>query len=430
MISRSWMIALLLTALFVRVLILVARPPLFPPGWGAETASVALAISTGRGFSDPYWAPSGPTAIVPPVYTYLLALLFITFGGYTITAGLVAYAINVVLSTLIVWPLARLGSAIGGPRLGILAALLWAIYPLTGFSDALFLWDTSLFALLVTLSLLATVHMRTRTSLRAWVGYGLLVGLMVVTETVGVIVAGCAVIWLFFFSQAPRRYLALTVVIMGAMLLPWAVRNTIVFSQPMFLRSNFGLEFYESINYNDLESIEPEKAIATRNPDEMQAYLDLGELAYMDGKQQGALRWVAENPTQWLGIAMRRYWAFWTGSAFVVGEYWFVGRVGPLKHLLFALPGLLGLAGAFLLVRQRKPEGWLLGAIFLLFPVVYTMALSYPRFRLPIEPLLVLCTSVVLLPLVQTALHARSARAEKNSFLQPVVREKWSSSDK
>ena len=38
--------------------------------------------------------------------------------------------------------------------------------------------------------------------------------------------------------------------------------------------------------------------------------------------------------------------------------------------------------------------------IFVLFPVVYTLALSYPRFRLPIEPLLIFCTSVVLLPLV------------------------------
>lgn len=399
MISRSSLTALVLLALLVRILILVVRPPLFPPGWGAETASVALAISTGRGFSDPYWTFSGPTAIVPPVYTYLLALLFTTFGGYTVTAGLVAYALNVLFSALTVWPLARLGSAIGGPPLGILAALLWSLYPLSGFSDVLFLWDTSLFALLVTLSLLATVRMRTRTRLRDWLVYGLIVGAMVVTETVGVIIAGCAIIWLFFYSQAPRRRLALAVIVIGAMLLPWAVRNTIVFNQPMFLRSNFGLEFYESINYNDLESIEPEKAIATRNPDEMQAYLDLGELAYMDGKQQGALLWVAENPVQWLGIAARRYWAFWTGSAFVVGEYWFFGRFGPLKHLLFALPGLLGLAGAALLVRQRKPEGWLFGAIFLLFPVVYTMALSYPRFRLPIEPLLVLCTSVVLLPI-------------------------------
>jgi hypothetical protein len=388
---------LLLLAFFVRVLILVVRPPLFPPGWGAETASVALAISTGQGFSDPYWTVSGPTAIVPPVYTYLLAVLFSIFG-YTVTAGLVAYALNVVLSTLVVWPLARLGSAIDGPRLGILAALLWAVYPLSGFSDILFVWDTSLFALLITVSLLATVHMRKRTALRDWLVYGLIVGLMVVTETVGVVIAGCSVIWLFFYSQVPRRNLIVAVVVMGAMLLPWAVRNTIVFNELMFLRSNFGLEFYESINYNDLESIEPEKAIATRNPNEMQAYLDLGELAYMDGKLQGALRWVEANPMQWLEIVARRYWAFWTGSAFIVGEYWFWGRFELLKRILFALPGILGLIGAFVLLRQRKPEGWLFAGIFLLFPMIYTVALSYPRFRLPIEPLLVLCTSVVLLP--------------------------------
>jgi hypothetical protein len=299
---------------------------------------------------------------------------------------------------------------------------LWAIYPLSGFSDVQILWDTSLFALLITVSLLATVHMRKRTALRDWLGYGVIIGLMVVTETVGVVIAGCSIIWLFFYSQAPRRYLAIAVVIIAAMLLPWAVRNTIVFNQPMFLRSNFGLEFYESINYNDLESIEPEKAIATRNPNELQTYLDLGELAYMDGKLQGATRWVAEHPTEWLTIAARRYWAFWTGSAFVVGEYWFFGRFGPLKHLLFALPGLLGLAGAFVLLRQRKPEGWLFAGIFLLFPMIYTVALSYPRFRLPIEPLLVLCTSVVLLPVALRVAGWFAARTGKTFPPQAGVR--------
>ncbi len=429
MISRPWMIALLLTALFVRILITIVRPLELGPHWGHEAAAVAEAINLGRGFSDPYWIPSGPTAIVPPVYTYLLALIFKVFGIHTAASAYAAYTLNVVLSTLVVWPLARSGSIIGGPRLGIFAAALWAIYPLSGFSDLRYFWSTSLFMLLVTCSLLATLHMRNRVALRDWLAYGALVGFMVVTETVGVIIAGWAIVWLFFQSQAPRRYLVFAVAVIAALLLPWAIRNTIVFNQPMFLRSNFGLELYESINFNDLGSIEPEVALVPNHPGEMQTFMDLGEIGYMDGKQQGALRWIAANPLQWMGIVLRRYWAFWTGDAYIVTDYWFYGRFALLKHFLFAVPGFLGIAGAFVLMRQRKPEGWLFAGIFLLFPLVYTLAMTYPRFRLPIEPLLVLCTSVVLLPLVQPVWNWLASLAGKRGLPQWGAHEQWSSSD-
>lgn len=429
MISRSWMIALLLTALFVRVLILVVRPPLFPPGWGGETASVAMALSTGRGFSDPYWTPSGPTALVPLTYTGLLAAIFSIFGGATPTAGYAAYALNILFSTLVVWPLARLGSTIGGARLGVLAALLWALYPLSGFSDVQHVWSTSLFALSTTLSVLWTIRIQNRTALWEWAAYGALLAFMVLTESVGLVIAGWSILWLFLFRKAPLRYLAVAVVALLLILVPWIVRNSLAFGQPVFLRSNFGLELYEGINYNDLGSIEAPRALPNRDAGELQAFLDLGEIAYLDQKLVGAVNWITDHPAQWLNLVVRRYWAFWTGDAFIVTEYWFSGSFALPKHILFALPGLLALLGVVSLLRQRKPEGWLFAGLLALFPIVYTVASTYPRFRLPIEPLLVLCSSVVLLPLVQPVLTGLGSLAGKSGLLQWGVRAKWSSSD-
>ena len=43
-------------------------------GW--EVGWVARALASGHGFSSPYFPPSGPTAMVSPLYTFLLSLGF------------------------------------------------------------------------------------------------------------------------------------------------------------------------------------------------------------------------------------------------------------------------------------------------------------------------------------------------------------------
>src|SRR3984893_9706865 len=61
-------------------------------GW--ETGRVARSIATGHGFSSPYSEPTGPTALIAPVYTYLLAGVFQIFGVYATPSALVSLILN------------------------------------------------------------------------------------------------------------------------------------------------------------------------------------------------------------------------------------------------------------------------------------------------------------------------------------------------
>src|SRR3977135_4549354 len=67
-------------------------------GW--ETGRVARSIATGHGFSSPYREPTGPTALIPPVYTYLVAGVFKVFGIYTAKSALVLLSLNNLFSSL------------------------------------------------------------------------------------------------------------------------------------------------------------------------------------------------------------------------------------------------------------------------------------------------------------------------------------------
>src|SRR5712691_7220077 len=71
-------------------------------GW--ETGRVARSIATGQGFSSPYSEPTGPTAVIPPIYTYLVAGVFKLFGIYTASSALVILAINNLFSSLTCLP--------------------------------------------------------------------------------------------------------------------------------------------------------------------------------------------------------------------------------------------------------------------------------------------------------------------------------------
>src|SRR5580704_4993941 len=64
--------------------------PLASPNFGtfgAEMGWVARSIVTGHGFTSPFWPVTGATALVPPLYPYLLAGVFRIFGLYTVQSS-------------------------------------------------------------------------------------------------------------------------------------------------------------------------------------------------------------------------------------------------------------------------------------------------------------------------------------------------------
>jgi hypothetical protein len=80
--SQFWMVAI---ALFLRVgWIIVGHTYKFKPadqnfGFGWEMGRIGAAIASGKGFSNPFGAQTGPTAWEPPLYPYLTAIVFHLF---------------------------------------------------------------------------------------------------------------------------------------------------------------------------------------------------------------------------------------------------------------------------------------------------------------------------------------------------------------
>ena len=55
-----------------------------------ETGNIAFALSQGTGFSNLFRQNTGPTAWLPPVYPFVLSLIFRLLGAFTIRSFLTA----------------------------------------------------------------------------------------------------------------------------------------------------------------------------------------------------------------------------------------------------------------------------------------------------------------------------------------------------
>ena len=117
-------------------------------GW--EVGWVARALASGHGFSSAFFPMSGPTAMVSPLYTFLLSGVFRLFGIYSLTSAFVILSLNSLFSSLTCIPVYFSAEYSLGVRAARIAAWVWALYPFAIYFSAGRVWEYSLTSLLFT----------------------------------------------------------------------------------------------------------------------------------------------------------------------------------------------------------------------------------------------------------------------------------------
>ena len=360
--------------------------PPFSRGWGGEMPAVAESIARGDGFASPYLIATGPTALVPPVYPYLLSVIFRLFGPHTVVSGVVALGLNVMLSALVAIPLYFLTAKLCSVKTAIVVSWVWAVLPIAGYTDALFVWNTSLYTLTLTTLLAAIVAAPKDHSRRWWACCGALTGFLIVLEPISLTVVGVAFLWLVY-RRVPLK--TLLTACAAAALLPacWTARNIREFHQPVFLRSGFGLELSSGVRSFELAGDLP-TSLPNRNPVELEKYRSMGELDYFRSRQASALEWIRQHPRQYAIRVIKRGVGFWTGHN-VSRPYLYPNRFASVERALFVIPAI----GAFVGVLFVEPtKRTLVLGILILYPIAFYFTHVELRQRFPIDPLLLALT--------------------------------------
>jgi len=366
-----------------------------------ESGNIAHSIATGNGFSSPFRVDTGPTAWTTPVYPLLLGGIMRIFGPYTFASYVAAVLANIAFSTLVCVPLFFAAKRIGGVRLAAFACWLWAVFPNAILLTYESLWETSLSALLGATILWATLRVAGSRNWREWAAYGLLWGFALMTNAVLLSLLPFLLWWMMGRTGRRRRavppaLLALAVTVLCC--LPWTIRNYAVFHSFVPLRSILGLQLWVG-NNPQAKVIWLGEQHPIHDSAERRHYVEAGEIAYMREKEQGAIRYMLTHPGREAQLIGGRLVSFWTGGTPSPVADFLRNRSPWFRYvLIFNLGVALGtVAGLLRLGRAHSSYLVPMAAFPVILPWAYYLTLSLPRYRHPIDPVLMLLTAAALL---------------------------------
>jgi len=241
----AWLLLISFGALLVRLAYLIFVHPDVPRVSDASAYHLlANNLADGLGYIRPFdlskLGLEHTTAEYPPLFPALLSI-WSWFGGRSVDAQRV---LTCFIGTGTVVLIGLLGRRVRGEAVGLVAAGIAAIYPMLFMADGVLMAET-LFALLVTASLLLAYRAADEPSPARFAVLGVALGLAALTRAEGLVLAVFLVVPLAISLRTlatKRRALLATVGIGVAILVvaPWTIRNAVEFDRFVPVANNIG----------------------------------------------------------------------------------------------------------------------------------------------------------------------------------------------
>jgi len=378
-----------------------------------EQGNVARALLAGHGFGSPFLS-NQPSAIMPPVYPVIVALLFHIFGIHTLVSMIAVLSLNCVFSALSCIPVFLIAKRSFGPRVALWAGWGWVFSPYGIYFSAEWAWSTHLLLLCLCWLFYMAQNLECSSRLSLWAGFGLLAGFAALTEpSILVVIPFLMSLAAWRLARTGKRWLVPGLVASLTLALaisPWMIRNALVFHRFIPMRDSMGLEMYLSNNGYSLHWRSGDHH-PNHDPKELTEYR-AGELAFMDHKAAQAAAYTHAHPGWYAWMIARRAVYLWTG-------YWSFDPVylaqEPLDLANIPVASCLSLLGFLGLViswrRQRYEAIRYIGVLFL-YPLMYYFVHPEAYRMRPLDPFLVIlgcCAIQGLLRIQETATAERES---------------------
>jgi 4-amino-4-deoxy-L-arabinose transferase-like glycosyltransferase len=357
---------------------------------------IARSIASGQGFGSPL-ADTGLSALLPPVYSYLLAGIFKIFGIETRASVLAALSLNSLFSALTCIPVFLLARQAFGQRVARWAGWGWAFSPYGVYYGADWAWSTCLVTLELCWLFLLAWRLENSSRTRDWLLFGFFGGVAALTEPVVLAVVPLLGLWTLYrrfrLNRAWKGPMLAAALAAIAVLSPWFVRNYELFHRFIPVRSGFGLELY--IGNNGYSAHWVNRSLHPNHSDaELSEYERAGEMAYMDHKLQQAKDYIRSHPAWFVWMTLRRIVYMWTG-------YWSFDRaylkdepLDPPNIFVNTTMTILGLWGLRRVFQRDAALGVRFAIVLLFFPLTYYISHPETYYFRPVDPLVVILAAV------------------------------------
>ena len=327
-----------------------------------------------------------PTASIEPGYPLLLASAIALTGPST--GGV--FLLNCIFALVGAWAVLKLVEDNWGERQGMLAALIWSVYPFYIYYSAYAMTEMVHAAMLPLLMLLTS---RAVSGRHYGLASGLATGFLFLVRSTAIFILPLQMAWLFWRKRWKQSLMVACGFIVCCV--PWMVRNQAKLGSPVLLPTKGALNLWMRNNPRMLE-IEgigiPDFISEGLNRTELLDYPDMdgvsGELERSGMIGDRAREFILANPMLLAYLTLARGWSFLSPLG------------GTLDHPLAAMAGLLIYLPLLVIslmefARRRKdPEVLLLACLFLVYLAVHSLAHGGVRYRLPVDMVLIVLFSL------------------------------------
>lgn len=368
--------------------------------FGYEACRIARSIVEGRGFGNPLFANTGPTAWQTPVYPYLVAGVFKVFGIYSTASAVALLLLNALTSALTCLPIFFFARESFGARVGLWSGWAWAFFPYAIYFPEERIWDTWLATLLLCILFLIILRFEKKPyGTWSWIGYGAVWGVAALTDPIVLSALVPLGLWLCWRLHKQRRHWftpnLIAALVFAAVVSPWFVRNYRVFHHFIPFRDNMGLELH--VGYNgDTSHWFPRMAGPWHNEAEWQEYMQRGEYAYMADKKREALAYITARPAFFIWVSFRHAVYLWTGYWSFNRTYLQEENMDPENIPFCTAVTILTLAGLWLAFRRERAAALPYFLVLLFFPLLYYVTHPEDWYRRPIDPFFVVLAVYVI----------------------------------
>ena len=357
---------------------------------------IARSLASGHGFGSPF-ADTGLSALLPPVYSYLLAGIFKIFGNETRTSVLAALSLNSLFSALTCVPVFLLAKQAFGHRVAKWAGWGWAFSPYGVYYGADWAWSTCLVTLELSCLFLFAWRLENSSRKRDWILFGALCGVSALTEPVVLAVLpllGIYTLYRRYRLGRPWKSQMIAVALAGTVVLsPWLVRNYLLFHKFIPVRSGFGLELYIGNNGYSQHWVNRDLH-PNHNDAELAEYERVGEVAYMDHKLQQGKDYIRSHPAWFAWMTARRIVYMWTGYWSFDPAYLKDEPLDPPNIFVNTTMSLLAFWGLWHVFQRDRALGVRFAIVLFFYPLTYYFSHPETYYFRPVDPLIVVLAAV------------------------------------
>jgi hypothetical protein len=365
-------------------------------------------LATGKGFT----LNNQPVLFYEPGYSYFLAVIHLTFGHLSLFLVRLIMSLINCFNCLIIYKISK-NIFPNDPLVAPLSFLLSIFYPLMIFivSDGM---ETALFAFFISLLIWQLIKLGEKDGIISTTLVGVSFGLTSLIKPTVIPFLFLSLLWYFFIFSAQSWFKMSRLIIISitafALILPWSIRNYKVSGEPILFAAKGGFNFWLGNNPDATEDSADkryamEKLVEFLKPHfpriDLSIPSNLSPLMF-DGRTEklfysASISYIKENPIHYLFLSFKKGLFLWKLYPDTSSKNEFSNPWVKLINIITYGPILLfGIAGIILSYRHWRRTS-LLVLLFFSFTIVHAIFFPKVRFRIPLDPFLIIFCSYSLI---------------------------------